>query len=68
MKLEPNELHHLNDLIREKRMSNDPYSKEKLNQYMEDLRNKYHLTFEDSVELNTGEILPLPTKYRKRNA
>lgn len=57
MKLESNELHHLNDLIREKRTSNDPYSKEKLNQYMEDLRNKYHLSFNDMVELETGEII-----------
>ena len=57
MKLENNELHTLNDLIRNARDSSDPYTKESLNQYMEDLRNKYHLSINDSCDLSTGEII-----------
>ena len=55
--LEKNELHHLNDLIQKSRCSDDPFTKENLNQYMEDLRNKYHLSINDSVDLHNGEIL-----------
>lgn len=57
MKIEPTELHILNDMIRFKREHpNDPFRKEALNQYTEDLRAKYKLSQEDSVDLSTGEI------------
>ena len=58
MKIRTGERHTLNDLSRESRTSTNPYAKEKLNQYMEDLRTKYHLSINDSVDLITGEILP----------
>ena len=55
MKLENTERHILNDLIRDKRKLDNPLTKEKLNQYMEDLRTKYHLSINDGVDLITGE-------------
>ena len=57
MKIRTGELHTLNDLIRDSRSFDDTFVKEKLNQFMEDLRTKYHLSINDCVELQSGIIL-----------